>query len=229
MKRFAKDRVTLIIAHRLSSLMHADQILFIEDGRIVERGTHEELLALGGRYRALYDLQVRPDDDARRMREPALMIDSRGRRTIDEEDATRRARRKAVVGSHRDEEEVFGKAYDPRIVRRIWAFVQPYRGRIVALGRGGAGVHADAAGDPADHPLRHRPRHGGGQLDRSVLTWAIAAFAVRHPHQLRRQLSAGKRGRQGRRERAVRHAPRHVRPSAARLAEPSWTRPRSAG
>ncbi|RWE64358.1 ABC transporter ATP-binding protein [Mesorhizobium sp.] len=63
MKRFAKDRVTLIISHRLSSLMHADQILFVEGGRIVERGTHEELLALGGRYRALYDLQLRPDDD----------------------------------------------------------------------------------------------------------------------------------------------------------------------
>jgi len=43
--------------------MHADQILFVEGGRIVERGTHEELLALGGRYRALYDLQLRPEDD----------------------------------------------------------------------------------------------------------------------------------------------------------------------
>ena len=63
MKRFAKDRVTLIIAHRLSSLMHADQILFVENGRIVERGTHQELLALNGRYRALYDLQLRPDSD----------------------------------------------------------------------------------------------------------------------------------------------------------------------
>ena len=60
MKRFAKDRVTFIISHRLSSLMHADQILFIDDGQIVERGTHDELLALGGRYRELYDLQVRP-------------------------------------------------------------------------------------------------------------------------------------------------------------------------
>lgn len=60
----AKDRVTLVISHRLSSLMHADQILFVENGRIVERGTHEELLAAGGRYRALYDLQVMPSDTA---------------------------------------------------------------------------------------------------------------------------------------------------------------------
>lgn len=63
MRRYAKDRVTIVVAHRLSSLMHADQILFIEDGQIVERGTHESLLAAGGRYKALYDLQVRPGDD----------------------------------------------------------------------------------------------------------------------------------------------------------------------
>lgn len=63
MRRFAQDRVTIIIAHRLSSLMHADQILFIEHGEVVERGTHEELLAKGGRYKALYDLQVRPGDE----------------------------------------------------------------------------------------------------------------------------------------------------------------------
>jgi ATP-binding cassette subfamily B protein len=64
MRRYAADRVTIIVAHRLSSLMHADQILFVEDGRIVERGTHAALLSLGGRYKALYDLQVRPGDEA---------------------------------------------------------------------------------------------------------------------------------------------------------------------
>ncbi|MGV2100542.1 ABC transporter ATP-binding protein [Rhizobium sp. 21-4511-3d] len=64
MRKYAADRVTLIVAHRLSSLMHADQILFVEEGRIVERGTHAELLALGGRYKALYDLQIRPGDEA---------------------------------------------------------------------------------------------------------------------------------------------------------------------
>ncbi|MCD7061358.1 ABC transporter ATP-binding protein/permease [Pelagibacterium sp. HS1C4-1] len=63
MKQYARDRITIIIAHRLSSLMHADQILFVENGEIVERGTHEELLDKGGRYKALYDLQVRPGDE----------------------------------------------------------------------------------------------------------------------------------------------------------------------
>jgi ATP-binding cassette subfamily B multidrug efflux pump len=63
MRRYARDRVTIVVAHRLSSLMHADQILFVENGEIVERGTHEALLAAGGRYKALYDLQVRPGDE----------------------------------------------------------------------------------------------------------------------------------------------------------------------
>ena len=52
-------RTTFVIAHRLSTIQSADQILVIEDGRIVERGTHPELLAAGGRYRELYDTQHR--------------------------------------------------------------------------------------------------------------------------------------------------------------------------
>jgi ATP-binding cassette, subfamily B, multidrug efflux pump len=50
-------RATIIIAHRLGSLMDADEIVFLERGRIVERGTHAELLELGGRYASLYALQ----------------------------------------------------------------------------------------------------------------------------------------------------------------------------
>jgi ATP-binding cassette subfamily B protein len=63
LKDLTRDRATIIISHRLSSLMHADEILFIENGRIVERGSHDVLLALGGRYRELYDLQMEFGDD----------------------------------------------------------------------------------------------------------------------------------------------------------------------
>ncbi len=58
-----RDRATIIIAHRLSSLMHADRILFLEGGRIVESGSHDELIALGGRYAALHALQTRASQD----------------------------------------------------------------------------------------------------------------------------------------------------------------------
>jgi len=52
-----RDRTALVIAHRLSTIRAADQILVIEDGRVVERGTHDELLTARGRYAALYRTQ----------------------------------------------------------------------------------------------------------------------------------------------------------------------------
>ena len=52
-----KGRTTFVIAHRLSTIRKADQILVVEGGEIVERGTHPELLAIQGRYRELYEKQ----------------------------------------------------------------------------------------------------------------------------------------------------------------------------
>jgi ABC-type multidrug transport system fused ATPase/permease subunit len=52
-----RGRTTFVIAHRLSTIRSADQILVLEAGEIVERGTHDELLAAGGRYKQLYDKQ----------------------------------------------------------------------------------------------------------------------------------------------------------------------------
>ena len=52
-----QDRTSLVIAHRLSTVRHADEILVLQKGSIVERGTHDELVAKSGFYKRLVDLQ----------------------------------------------------------------------------------------------------------------------------------------------------------------------------
>ncbi len=68
-----RGRTTFVIAHRLSTVRKADLILALDDGEIVERGTHEELLEHDGFYRSIYDLQLRPQED-----EPAAVSAAHG-------------------------------------------------------------------------------------------------------------------------------------------------------
>ncbi|HEY0810010.1 MAG TPA: ABC transporter ATP-binding protein [Longimicrobiales bacterium] len=64
MDQLLRGRTTFVIAHRLSTVRHADQILVMQNGRVVQRGRHDDLLAQGGLYRHLYRLQFAAEDEA---------------------------------------------------------------------------------------------------------------------------------------------------------------------
>jgi ATP-binding cassette subfamily B multidrug efflux pump len=95
----------------------------------------------------------------------------------DKEDTSGRPT-KAVVGSHRDDEEVFGKAYDPRIVRRIWSFVKPYQSRIFISVAAVLVFTLTQLAIPL--VIRYAIDHGmtAGKLDQSVMIAAIITFTV---------------------------------------------------
>ena len=63
LKERAQSAATIIISHRLGTLRHADEILFIENGLIVERGSHDELVEQGGKYAALFAIQSREGEE----------------------------------------------------------------------------------------------------------------------------------------------------------------------
>ena len=58
LSEYAKDRTTLVIAHRLSTVRSADRIIVLDDGKVAEEGTHQELLRQGGLYKQLVELQL---------------------------------------------------------------------------------------------------------------------------------------------------------------------------
>ena len=59
-----RGRTTIVVAHRLSTIKRANEIAVISEGRVAEKGTHQELMALGGIYQQLYSLQFRAEDMA---------------------------------------------------------------------------------------------------------------------------------------------------------------------
>jgi ATP-binding cassette subfamily B protein len=68
LERVSRNRTALVIAHRLSTVVNADSIIVLQDGRIAEQGTHSELIARGGLYAAMWDRQREADEAAERLR-----------------------------------------------------------------------------------------------------------------------------------------------------------------
>ena len=123
-------RTTFIIAHRLRSVQTADLILVLDNGRIVEQGKNDELLAANGLYRQLYDLQFlhqeayAGQDSGILTEEPELMTASPDR----VEYLPERAGNQQLSSSLDDTDDiVFGKPYDSRVVSRIVKYFAPYK------------------------------------------------------------------------------------------------------
>jgi ABC-type microcin C transport system duplicated ATPase subunit YejF len=85
------DRTSIVIAHRISTIKNLDQIVVLDDGRITERGTHLELLALGGLYADMYRRQLLAEELAGDDEPPDLLddheLDARATDALQQEEA----------------------------------------------------------------------------------------------------------------------------------------------
>ena len=121
-------RTTLIIAHRLRSVQQADLILVLENGQIVERGKHEELLARGGIYKQLYNLQFQNQEPSAIVNVPSIMPEQTGPISQEIEHRTSVNTEQKLDGSlSKSDDVIFGKPYDSRVVSRMVKYFAPYK------------------------------------------------------------------------------------------------------
>jgi ATP-binding cassette, subfamily B, bacterial len=124
-------RTTLIIAHRLRSVQRADLILVLKDGRIVERGTHDELLAQNGLYQQLYGLQFQPQESDTFVNLPVAV--AAGDSVVTPAAELNKSKKAphlslSLTGS---DEIVYGKPYDSRVVSRLVGYFKSQRQAVI--------------------------------------------------------------------------------------------------
>ena len=134
LENLMKGRTTFVIAHRLATVRRADLILVMENGRIVERGTHEELLAQGGLYKAIHDLQLQQTPDLAGVMRSGLerefrRFDRFKTRMTPCAGATMTTINPPAYVTQSEEE--YDKGYDPKVVSRLSAYARPYAGKLL--------------------------------------------------------------------------------------------------
>ena len=176
-----EGRTTLIIAHRLSSVVKADRIIVLEEGRLVESGNHGELVAAGGVYAELMAQQQEIEDDHADRSEPAHAPDEPAQAVVQDAEAFVPQPAHQGEGHHHHAVPSGGAAHAPAsalgiftVWRRLFQLVRPWRGELALTFLLGLAHHSAVIGLSVISALLVGQVITGGDLN--VLLWLLGVF-----------------------------------------------------
>jgi ATP-binding cassette subfamily C protein CydCD len=176
-----EGRTTLIIAHRLSSVVKADRIIVLEDGRLVESGNHSELVAAGGVYAELMAQQQDLEDDHVNLPEAAHAPEAPAHSAVQDAEAFVPQPAHQGEGHHHHAVPSGGAAHAPAsalgiftVWRRLFQLVSPWRGELALTFLLGLAHHSSVIGLSVISALLVGQVITGGDLN--VLLWMLGVF-----------------------------------------------------